>query len=352
MKGKEKKEPQIVVKPIGKYGGLDTIHLSLIALVVILIALLAVISYSKPQVIPNSNATSTTTISNYSNATVAKPVHTSAEVANITESILASYNYIGINSSLSVYLPYFSEVNNMSIAYMPSTKEWNIIVPIRNPLTGKLFDAEFQLYDSNLTLANSYIQMVMPSKILGDKVVYPGVISMSGKFACGASNTVQVFWFIDPYAPGSVLSLENLSSLQNSFGSNVNATVKILYGAYSQIIGSKYGATNAQALGKYIFCASQQQNFSKFVTSLNAIYSNNYMSMQTLQAIARYSSLNMSSMSSCIANSTTIINRQALLAEYYNITETPEVIVDCRYLALPQTAGNAVCYSNSAVCKG
>jgi hypothetical protein len=351
-KEKTQKEPQIVVRPIGKFGGLDSIHLSLIALVVILIALLAVISYSKPQVINNTTATTTiTTTMQYTNTT-SKPMHTAAEVANKTEQILASYNYININSSLSVYLPYFSLVNNMSISYMPSVKEWNVIVPIKNPYTGQQFNAAFQLYDSNLSLANSYMQMVMPSRILGNKVVYPGVISMSGKFTCNTNKPVQVFWFIDPYAPGSVLSLENFSSLEQEFGSNINASVKILYGAYSQIIGSKYGEANAQILGKYIFCASQQKNFSKFITSLNAIYSNNYLSEQSLLAIAKYSSLNMSSISSCIANSTTIINRQALLAEYYNITATPAVVVDCSYLALPQTVENAVCYSNSSICKG
>ena len=353
MKSKEK-EPEIVIRPIGKFGGLDNIHIALIALVAILVMLMAIISYSKPQVLVSSNVSNATCSSFCANQIASlsiKPLHTQGEIINYTERVLATYNFINMNSSLGIYLPFYSNVSMINASYSPSSGEWYVVVPIKNPISNSTFYASFEIYDKNLTLARSYIQTISPNKILSYQVVYPGVIAVPGKFACNIASPVKVFWFIDPYAPGSIYSLEQILKLENEFGSNVNVSVKILFGAYTDLIGSRYGVFNAQELGKYILCASEQKNFSNFVINLNALYSNNYMNNQTLYTIAKYSGLNMSILNSCILNSTTLINRQTLLAEYYNITATPAVIVNCKYLTLPQTAANGVCFTNETLCK-
>ena len=353
MKSKEK-EPEIVIRPIGKFGGLDNIHIALIALVAILVMLMAIIAYSKPQVLVSSNVSNTTCSSFCANQIASlsiKPLHTQSEIINYTERVLATYNFINMNSSLGIYLPFYSNVSMINASYSPSSGEWYVVVPIKNPISNSTLYASFEIYDKNLTLARSYIQTISPNKILSYKVVYPGVIAVPGKFACNIASPVQVFWFIDPYAPGSIYSLEQILKLENEFGSNVNVSVKILFGAYTDLIGSRYGVFNAQELGKYILCASEQKNFSNFVINLNALYSNNYMNNQTLYTIAKYSGLNIPMLNSCILNSTTLINRQTLLAEYYNITATPAVIVNCKYLTLPQTAANGVCFTNETLCK-
>jgi len=353
MKSKEK-EPEIVIRPIGKFGGLDNIHIALIALVAILVILMAIIAYSKPQVLVSSNVSNATCSGFCANQIASlsiKPLHTQSEIINYTERVLATYNFINMNSSLGIYLPFYSNVSMINASYSPSSGEWYVVVPIKNSISNSTFYASFEIYDKNLTLARSYIQTISPNKILSYKVVYPGVIAVPGKFACNIASPVQVFWFIDPYAPGSIYSLEQILKLENEFGSNVNVSVKILFGAYTDLVGSRYGVFDAQELGKYILCASQQKNFSNFVINLNALYSNNYMNNQTLYTIAKYSGLNIPMLNSCILNSTTLINRQTLLAEYYNITATPAVIVNCKYLTLPQTAANGVCFTNETLCK-
>ena len=353
MKSKEK-ELEIVIRPIGKFGGLDNIHIALIALVAILVMLMAIISYSKPQVLVSSNVSNATCSSFCANQIASlsiKPLHTQGEVINYTERVLATYNFINMNSSLGTYLPFYSNVSMINASYSPSSGEWYVVVPIKNPISNSTFYASFEIYDKNLTLARSYIQTISPNKILSYQVVYPGVIAIPGKFACNVASPIQVFWFIDPYAPGSIYSLEQILKLENEFGSNINVSVKILFGAYTDLIGSRYGVFNSQELGKYILCASQQKNFSSFVINLNALYSSNYMNNQTLYTIAKYSGLDMPMLNSCILNSTTLINRQTLLAEYYNITATPAVIVNCKYLTLPQTVANGVCFTNETLCK-
>ncbi|MGC8587268.1 MAG: hypothetical protein ACP5K9_03220 [Candidatus Micrarchaeia archaeon] len=340
------KEPEIIVKRVGRLGGLDSIHVSLIILVLLLIAVLLVTSYSKPISVRNTTAENCTY--GMLNGTCISPIHTQSEVAAQAERILASYGYI--NSSLSL-LPYYSDVGNMSISYIPTSREWLVRIPVLNAVSGAKLYASLVMYDSNLSLAVPYLQTVAPSSIVGNRVVSEGVILASGKFACEIQNPLQVYLFIDPYAPGSISGLEEIENLSSRFGGKLNVTVKVLYGPYSQIVASQYGAQNAQALGQYILCASMQRNFSRFVGGLNAIYSNSYVPAATLSQLAKFSGINSSLLDSCMANATSLMNRQALLAKFYNITSTPIVVTDCMYLSLPQTTLNAICYANSTICK-
>ena len=115
-------------------------------------------------------------------------------------------------------------------------------------------------------------------------------------------------------------------------------------------IGQGYGTANSQLLGQYIFCASQQPNFRSFASNLNSLYSGSYVPGPVLSNVANFSGLNYPALTSCIGSSMSAINAQALLASYYNITQTPLVVVNCQYLAIPQTAPKAFCYNNSTMC--
>ena len=74
------------------------------------------------------------------------------------------------------------------------------------------------------------------------------------------------------------------------------------------------------------------------------------MPVGVLSSIANASRLNNGDLNSCIASSTQTIDNQALLASYYNVTQTPTVHNNCQYLSLPQTAAAAACYSNKSLC--
>ncbi|MDE1828490.1 MAG: hypothetical protein KGH65_05000 [Candidatus Micrarchaeota archaeon] len=343
MAKKLKEEPKIVVRPIGRLGGLDGIHVALILLVAILAALLLVVSNSQP--ITNSTGSLNCTFGSV-NGTCA-PMHNLSSVKMRVGQILASYAFV--NGSLSV-LPYFSSMQNLSAEYIPQSKEWFASVPATNPLTGERFYTSFLLYDSNLTLVRPYIQTVSTSKVVSNYVVSAGVVQLSGKVACLQQKPLQQYWFIDPYAPGSIASLNNLTSIQQRFGGGLNATIKIVSGSATLAIAQKQNVNNTQALGKYIFCAAPQSNFTRFVANLQSFFSNTYIAPSFLAQLANQSRLNLTSLNSCIATSTPTLNAQVILAQYYNITATPSVVTDCTYQSIPQTASKAVCYANSTLC--
>jgi hypothetical protein len=202
----------------------------------------------------------------------------------------------------------------------------------------------------NTSQLTPFLQTVRPSKLSNNSVVASGVVQLGGKYACITQAPTDVYWFIDPYAFGSVQSLLNASEIRQLYGNRVNLTVKIILGDDTQRIGSSVGLFNAAYLSKYVLCASQQRNFSAFTARLNSAYNSSYLSQSVLAGISNSSKLDYAQLNQCLASSSTEINVQSLLAQYYNITQTPIAIVNCHYLALPQTVRQALCYTNSTLC--
>ncbi|MDE1873927.1 MAG: hypothetical protein KGI04_02295 [Candidatus Micrarchaeota archaeon] len=333
------KEPSIVIRPLGRFGGLDNLHLMLIVLIALLIALLLVISYGKPiLVLPSNNTTST------GNATA---IHSASQIKAVAERVLASY--ATINSSLSL-IPFISNVSGMQVSYLSGSGSWYVQVPARNFANNVAFSLSFVINDSDTSKVTPLLETVLPSSISNNSVVSAGVVSLFGRYECQSASPVNVYWFVDPYAAGGVSSLLNASEIDRIYGSNVNLTLKIIVGSDTERIGSQVGLFDALYLSKYALCASQQSNFSAFASGLNSAYSGAYLSQNDLASIAAQAGLNSTQLTSCINASSSAINTQALLAQYYNITYNPVAVVDCHYLALPQTARSALCYADNSLC--
>ncbi|MCL5427789.1 MAG: hypothetical protein M1321_01255, partial [Candidatus Marsarchaeota archaeon] len=192
---------------------------------------------------------------------------------------------------------------------------------------------------------------VKPSLTTQNYVKSYGVVMLQGKVACSTASPLQIYWFIDPYSPGSVRSLETMEGIQSRFPAGVQTRLEVLYTPYSQQIALSHGIGNTQAFGKYLFCASQQQNFSRFVNSVNSSYDGLYMSPQFLSTLANDSGLNRIALDSCIANSSVVIARQSVLAAYYNVTSTPMIVTNCQYQSIPQAEQYAMCAANSTFCR-
>ncbi len=337
------REPKILVKPLGRYGGLDNIHLSLIVLVAILVTLLLVISYYKPPIMPSTQNNNCT----YAyNGLCSEPIHNASMISKIAAQELASYNYV--NTSLSL-IPYISDVNNESISYMPKESDWYVNVPMKNPGSNTIVNFGMLINDKNVSDIVPFLQTVRPQTTPNQYVVSKGVVKLGGKVSCNQSGPLQVYWFIDPYANGNIRSLFNAVNISSEYGKNVSVSTYILSTQSTQAMISTYGI-GALNLGKYVYCASRQENYADFVKALNISYVGTYIPQSTLQDIANSSGLNMSQLNSCIASSQTVINRQAVLASYYNITSTPTVVTDCQYLSIPQTESEALCYADKRFC--
>lgn len=341
------KEPSIVIKPIGRFGGIDSIHIAMLILIVILIGLLLAVTYLKPITVI-TNSTSFNCTYNVRNGQCILPTHNTTEIKQIAESLIAKY--ADVNSSLSL-LPYYSNVNLMNITYSPQNGDWYVDVPVQNPVSNVTSHFDIIINDTSGD-AVPLLQIAKPAGVLTNNlVVSKGVIQVIGQPSCAVQNPLQIYWFIDPYSPGSISTLPIMTSLQKEYGSKINASIKILFTESSENIDASEGLNNSLALGTYLYCASIQNNaaFASFVKGVNSSYSGSYMSPSLLSAIAGQSQLNLSALNSCINNVPNLVSVQHLLAQYYNISSSPSIVTDCKYLSIPQTESDAIALSNQSL---
>lgn len=343
---REINEPSVIVRPIGRFGGLDSIHLALTALVVILILLLLFVSYTKPGQIVNGTQVSCQYGS--VNGSCLSPVHNSSQIALIAERLIASYG--SVNGSLSV-LPYFTNVSAMNISYAPASRSWYVSAPVTVPGSPAVYFSAV-INDLNTSQIVTFIQAVKPKTLSSDYVVASGVVKLPNQPGCASSNPLTAYWFVDPYAPGGISTISNLTSLQQQFGDRVNFSMKILYTGYFQQIANGHGQANAQALGAYLFCASKAgpTNFSSFTSKLSTVYLSAYISPAELANVSASAGLNTTSFNNCVSTYSNLIPAEEQLSQYYGITSSPQVLTNCEYLSIPQTARNAICYANSTLC--
>ena len=347
-RAKEIEESSVLVKPISRFGGLDNIHVAMILLIIILISILLLVSYSSPTLYNQTLKNNTQSCPYYVNNSCIMPTHNSSAILRAAATLLASYTYL--NNSLSV-LPFYANMSEAKVSFMPSQDAWYVSVPSSLPPSNTIFYINMVVSDKNLSAITPFIEITRPVTNNSNYVVSDGVVQIYGKSSCGNSNKTEVYWFMDPYSPGAIASLNQMIELQNYFGSSVNITPEEMYSPqYSGLIASTYGESNTKMLGSYIYCASKESQFPNFVSALESAYSGSYLSPNTLDLLARSSGLNMASLSACISSSYSTINAQNYFSNYENIVSSVAVVTDCQYLALPQTAKQSVCYANPRLC--
>ena len=343
------KEPNLVIRPLGRFGGLDGLHFILIVLLVVSLALLLYISYARQSIVILTNQTQNNTICQYgyANNSCIEPLHNTSEILFSLEKYLAGYSTYKGSESL---LPFISNISRAKEYYMPSSRSWFVSIPERYINSNTTFNFSAVVSDLNISIITPLIQTIKSNNITNNFVAGNGYIKIADTVSCINSTTTPINWFIDPYSTGSISSLSYLQNITNKFASNITPNIDILYTQSSQEIANTYGLSNATLLGKYLFCSSQQSSFNTFVTTLNSSYKNIYLDNSFLSQLAKNSGLNMTTLNSCIVSSGTIINRQAILAKHYNITISPSVLIGCQYLAIPQTAYESICSINNKSC--
>ena len=336
-KSKEQKEPLLLVKPT-KWFGLDSLHISLIALVIILIGLSISLSAFRPgPVILNcpygitSNDTCVTLNSSISNVLLA------------AEKTLASYSLI--NSSLSL-LPYYSLVNEAKVSYMPNLNEWFVTIPYKNPYdTNQIYNTSMIINASNYSLKSFYLQSFNPVYSTQNHVVALGTISLYGKTECTQKEPIPVYLFVDPYAPGAIQSMYDAYNASIKYGNKINMSYKFIFTGFALKYYKNYGINKTQTVGESLFCASEQQNkFLAFLKNYSILFNGAPMDNATLTQIASGSGLNMSAYNSCMQTSSEVLEKQALLSTFYGIQTSPTFIINCKYMTIPETLNYSLDY--------
>ena len=334
---KTKQEPVFLVRPALKRGGLDYLHISLIALVIVLIALAFSIAYFKPATLLKNCQYGLV------NGTCSTPQYNSSQALDAAEHILASYVYI--NTSLSL-LPYYSEPNKANVSFLPSRNLWLVDVPYVDPLANnEVYHVSLLLYGSNLSLARPLIQTVGPTQQTNDSTVAFGTVQIYGKTFCATRTPMPVYLIEDPYAPGAFAAIAKAVNLTITYQKSINLTYDFVYTNYSSSWYAGYGTYQTQLIGRYLFCSSMQRDIAGYASNVSKIFVGRPIDNQTLYQTAVGSGVNLVMLNACLANSTTTLSYQAQLARFYNIQFTPQFIVNCRYSSIPQTVESAVNYT-------
>ncbi len=330
------KEPVFIIRPASRRLGLDYLHIALLALVIILIVLAFALSTFKQGIIVNNCA-----------ACSSNELHNSTQALGAAERYIAAYSTV--NTSLAL-VPYYSLVNQSTVSYIPQSKEWLVVVPYMDPLlNGKVFNMSLLLYDSNLSLAGSFLQAIKPKITTRNNVVSLGTINLYNEVACKTSKPIPVYVVTDPYAPGAFDAIDSAINSSNNFKGSVNVSYFFVFTVYSINHYGGFGLNQTQNLGRYMECASRQQRFPQFMSNLSIAFNGNPLSNQTLYQVVEGSGLNTTGFGACMDNVSGYLNTQAEFARLYNITSTPDIIVNCRYQTLPQTLGYAINYSLSQI---
>jgi len=328
-----KAEPVYILKPAFKRGGLDYLHISLIAFVIILIALAYALSTFKTALVCSYGALNSTCIT---------PEHNSTQALDAAERILASYS--AINTSLSL-LPYYALVNRSNVEYLSNTSEWLIVIPYINPFTNETLNFSMLIRDSNLSLVLPFQQTIAPLAYTNNKVIAPGTISLYGRAGCSSSTPIPTYSITDPYAPGALQSILKATNTSKKYAGSVNMTYYFIFTGNAAQLYYTYGINETQLIGAYLKCATNQGKLGAFASNLSTAFHGYPLSNSILSQVAAGSYLNASSLSTCLKTVYTSLEYQARLAAFYNITQTPTFIVNCRYQTLPQTLDEAINYA-------
>ncbi|MEM0147527.1 MAG: hypothetical protein QXD11_01535 [Candidatus Micrarchaeaceae archaeon] len=336
----KKPEPVFIVKAATKHGGLDYLHISLIILVIILIALTFALSFFKaPVILPSTNSSNAST---FTNASI-----NNATVISKAETILAGYSLV--NTSLSL-LPYYIITNSISAIPLVNG-DWLVTAKFVSPLANNsVFNISLILY-KNLSLKNSFMETIKPKIQSNTKVSAYGTIQINGRYNCNYTLPISVYLITDPYAPLALNSILNAINLSSNEANKISVSYYFVFAKYSMALYNKYGVYTTQLLGDYLACTSKQSNFKAFVENLSKIFTGVPVSQSMLNQLAIGSNIDMPELSSCISNASSLLNNQAILASFYNVTSTPIFIVNCHYISLPQTVASAINYSINQINK-
>jgi hypothetical protein len=333
------KEPVFIVKPVLKNHGLDYLHITLIALVIILIVLaFALSTFKQAAVVTNCQ------YGVNANGICNETVHNSTQVLQAADRYLAAYS--NVNTSLSL-LSYYVYVNRSTVNYLANSKQWVVTTPYLDPLANNsIYNISLVMYDSNLTLANSYLETLKPAKETNNSVVALGTVSINGEAECKYTTPIPVYVVDDPYSPGTIQTLNATIKTAKLYGNKINVTYFFIFSGYSEQYYKGFGIPQTQQLGRYLSCASRQPaGFQNFVSNLSIAYTGKPLANQTLYQIVQGSDLNITDFNGCMQNVTTSLNIQAQFASLYNIISTPQVVVNCKYSTIPQTINDAINYS-------
>ncbi|MEM0149466.1 MAG: hypothetical protein QXW10_01050 [Candidatus Micrarchaeaceae archaeon] len=344
VRGSAKSGPVFIVKSASRMGGLDYLHITLIALVILLVIVAFALSIFKQGVVlencPYGIVNDTCAHAPSSNSIA------EANVIKAVGSIIAGYQ--NSSSSLSI-LPYYSLINESKVYYIQANGTWLVTVPYLDPFeNGTEYNISMVLY-KNLTLDNIFLSTARPVISSNYSTVAFGTVDLTNKYMCNYSTPIPVYLITDPYAPGAISAIDRAINISAQYAGKVDMNYYFVFSDYSINMYKQYGVSATQRLGDYLVCASHQPEFKQFMGDLSSIDTSIPQSSSVLYSIVQASGMNTTSFDGCLANVSEPLDAQAQFAALYKLNVLPSFIVNCKYQTLPQTLDSAINYTLSKV---
>ncbi len=327
-------------------GGLDYLHITLIALVILLVMVAFALSVFKQGVVLENCPYGIV-----NNTCAPAPSQNAAAQANVIAAagrVLAGYQ--NFSSTLSI-LPYYSLINESHAYYIRANSTWLVTVPYLDPFENDTeYNISIILY-KNLSLDNIFLSTEKPTPLGNYSTVSFGTVDLTNKYMCNYSTPIPVYLITDPYAPGTIAAIKEAMNASSQYPGKIGMNYYFIFSDYSIGLYKQYGVAATQRLGDYLVCASHQPQFKQFIDDLSTVDTSIPQSNGVLYSVAQASGINTTSFDNCLATVSEPLDAQAQFASLYNINVLPTFIINCKYQALPQTLDSAINYTLRAINK-
>ena len=330
----KKATPAFIVKSATRRGGLDYLHITLIVLVVVLVGLALSLSRFSAVKLVNCEY-------GVVNGTCASQSYNSSAVLMSAKKIIAGY--LSSNTSLSL-IPYYTIPSEYNAIYAPVSQKWFVYTPYIDPYTNQTVGM-FLVLNKNLSLNESLSQTIPPSYTSNDYVIANGTVKLAGHVASTTSKPIPINLVVDPYSKDSVRAIEAMINASKTFGNEITPKYDFIFTATAQSKYQSFGIVETQALASYIFCASNQTEFPSFMNYTSVAFTGNPVPVSSLDTITNQSGINYTYMRECVLNSAKPLYYQSLFAQFYNITTTPEFIVNGEYETISTRLNASIGYA-------
>ena len=341
-----KGEPVFIVKRASRMGGLDYLHITLIALVILLVVVAFALSVFKQGVVLENCQYGIV-----NNTCAPSPSQNATAQANVIAAagrVLAGYQ--NFSSALSI-LPYYSLMNKSHAYYMQANGTWLVTIPYLDPFENNTeYNISILLY-KNLSLDNIFLSTAKPAILSNYSTVSFGTVDLTNKYLCNYSTPIPVYLITDPYAPGTIAAIKRAMNTSSQYSGKINMNYYFIFSDYSINLYKQYGVAATQRLGDYLVCASHQPQFGQFIDDLSTVDTSIPQSSSVLYSVVQASGINTTSFDNCLASVSEPLDAQSQFASLYNINVLPTFIVNCKYQTLPQTLDSAINYTLSTINK-
>lgn len=203
-----------------------------------------------------------------------------------------------------------------------------------------------------LFLDKAYLEGPIPPIISQNKVVTNGTVQLYGKLNC-STDKVRVWEFSDPYCPTCIAPEQKIDEFRERYGEDIDFEYHVLL-SRSILMENSYGKDDVERISRYFVCAQKQGLLMPLKECALAKYTAKGveapLSKEELDACVP-NQINRTAFDSCVAREAPAdIAFDSKVAETYQITETPMMLVDCMYRMHPTYLEHGFCFIHPEIC--